>query len=75
MRGRQGDVIGRQADFSSLGLGVSQVQSSQRVRPVPAGVFPRLSLGPQELLLACTESPTLVNRSVQKAASFLKHLI
>lgn len=42
---------------------------------VPAGVFSRLSLGPQELLLASTESPTLVNSSVQRAASFLKHLI
>lgn len=37
MRGRPGDVIGRQADFSSLGLGVSQVQSSERVRPPGAG--------------------------------------
>lgn len=42
---------------------------------VPAGVFSRLRLGPQELRLASTESPTLVNGSVQRAASFLKHLI
>lgn len=32
MRVRAGDVIGRRADFWSLGAGASRVQSLQRVR-------------------------------------------
>lgn len=56
MRVRAGDVIGRQADFWSLGPGASRVQSLQRVRQAPPPVgggacsaFVRLRLGPQKL--------------------------